>query len=312
MGFCPLRPFVSSKQIWRVGAEVTNRPGYDMQAHKPLEKVLILKLYHAPLQQTSVTGCGYQWKIWISARYNMNDYNFIWIPLGAHCYTWRPCCAFIVSPFSYVFFYYYSSVVRNTKNPIYDEDFTFYGLSLDELGSMSLHFVVLSFDRYSRDDVIGEVVCPLSSIDLQQIENQQVALSREIQARSLKVLYILLLFFVFLLKFSLRVITTHRLRYTKSPLHTSAILFTLVMMWTRAAIRFYALMTPNLYLHIRHLIFIFIMPHCLSSLYSSSCHVDKSTGTWRAFNQLVLAASSRPSDGCSVEGAESTPDGYYK
>lgn len=79
--------------------------------------------------------------------------------------------------------------MRNTRNPIYDEDFTFYGLSLDELGSMSLHFVVLSFDRYSRDDVIGEVVCPLSSIDLQQIENQQVALSREIQPRSLKVTY---------------------------------------------------------------------------------------------------------------------------
>lgn len=52
---------------------------------------------------------------------------------------------------------------------------------------MSLHFVVLSFDRYSRDDVIGEVHCPLSSLDLNQIENQQVALSKEIQPRSLKV-----------------------------------------------------------------------------------------------------------------------------
>ncbi|XP_029727856.1 synaptotagmin-4 isoform X1 [Aedes albopictus] len=78
-------------------------------------------------------------------------------------------------------------VVRNTRNPVYDEDFTFYGLTLTELAGMSLHFVVLSFDRYSRDDVIGEVVCPLSGIDLQQIENQQVALSREIQPRSLKI-----------------------------------------------------------------------------------------------------------------------------
>ncbi|KFB42389.1 AGAP001800-PB-like protein [Anopheles sinensis] len=78
-------------------------------------------------------------------------------------------------------------VLRNTRNPVYDEDFTFYGLTLTELAGMSLHFVVLSFDRYSRDDVIGEVVCPLSGIDLQQIENQQVALSREIQPRSLKI-----------------------------------------------------------------------------------------------------------------------------
>jgi C2 domain len=79
------------------------------------------------------------------------------------------------------------SVVRNTRNPVYEEDFTFYGLTMNELQSMSLHFVVLSFDRYSRDDVIGEVVCPFTTIELHQIENQQVALSREIQPRSLKV-----------------------------------------------------------------------------------------------------------------------------
>lgn len=81
-------------------------------------------------------------------------------------------------------------VVRNTRNPVYDEDFTFYGLTSDELKSMSLHFVILSFDRYSRDDVIGEVICPVNTIEFQQIENQQVAYSREIQPRSLKVFII--------------------------------------------------------------------------------------------------------------------------
>lgn len=86
-----------------------------------------------------------------------------------------------------IFFSLNYRVVRNTRNPVYEEDFTFYGLTVNELQSMSLHFVVLSFDRYSRDDVIGEVVCPFNTIELHQIENQQVALSREIQPRSLKV-----------------------------------------------------------------------------------------------------------------------------
>lgn len=78
-------------------------------------------------------------------------------------------------------------VVRNTRNPVYDEDFTFYGLNIHELGSMTLHFVILSFDRYSRDDVIGEVVWPLSSISLKEIEQEHMSISKEIQPRSLKI-----------------------------------------------------------------------------------------------------------------------------
>lgn len=57
-----------------------------------------------------------------------------------------------------------------------------------EIQTMSLHFVVLSFDRYSRDDVIGEVILPLNDVELGHIETQQVALCKEIQPRSLKVL----------------------------------------------------------------------------------------------------------------------------
>ncbi|UYV61555.1 SYT11 [Cordylochernes scorpioides] len=52
-------------------------------------------------------------------------------------------------------------VLRKTSNPAYEEDFTFYGLSPNQFQATTLHFVVLSFDRYSRDDVIGEVVVPL-------------------------------------------------------------------------------------------------------------------------------------------------------
>ncbi|XP_036326284.1 synaptotagmin-4 [Rhagoletis pomonella] len=78
-------------------------------------------------------------------------------------------------------------VVRNTRNPVYDEDFTFYGLNIGDLQNMSLHFVILSFDRYSRDDVIGEVVCPLSSIEIGDISKEALSISKEIQPRSLKI-----------------------------------------------------------------------------------------------------------------------------
>ncbi|GLV44143.1 Synaptotagmin 4 [Carabus blaptoides fortunei] len=78
-------------------------------------------------------------------------------------------------------------VLRKTRNPVYDEDFTFYGITFNQLPSITLHFVVLSFDSYSRDDIIGEVFCALNGVDLSQAENQQIALSRDIQPRSLKI-----------------------------------------------------------------------------------------------------------------------------
>lgn len=78
-------------------------------------------------------------------------------------------------------------VVRNTRNPVYDEDFTFYGLTMAEVQAISLHFVVLSFDRYSRDDVIGEVILPLTEVDLNQVETEPLAFCKEIQPRSLKI-----------------------------------------------------------------------------------------------------------------------------
>lgn len=56
-----------------------------------------------------------------------------------------------------------------------------------EVQAISLHFVVLSFDRYSRDDVIGEVILPLTEVDLNHIETQQLGFCKEIQPRSLKV-----------------------------------------------------------------------------------------------------------------------------
>lgn len=53
--------------------------------------------------------------------------------------------------------------------------------------SITLHFVVLSFDRYSRDDIIGEVFCALSSVDLTNKDNHQQLITKNILPRSLKV-----------------------------------------------------------------------------------------------------------------------------
>ncbi|XP_045613625.1 synaptotagmin-4 isoform X2 [Procambarus clarkii] len=76
-------------------------------------------------------------------------------------------------------------VLRKTLSPVYDEDFTFYGINYSQLQVITLHFVVLSFDRYSRDDIIGEVVAPLAQLDLANTETS-LNLTREITPRSLK------------------------------------------------------------------------------------------------------------------------------
>jgi Ca2+-dependent lipid-binding protein len=76
-------------------------------------------------------------------------------------------------------------VVRNTLCPVYDEDFTFYGLNYNQLQSTTLHFVVVAFDRYSRDEILGEVICPLNTVDLSD-SDRQASLSMELMSRSLK------------------------------------------------------------------------------------------------------------------------------
>ncbi|XP_066581030.1 synaptotagmin-4 [Prorops nasuta] len=79
-------------------------------------------------------------------------------------------------------------VLRNTRDPVYDEDFTFFGISQAQLKEISLHFIVLSFDRYSRDDIIGEVICPLSTIPgFGKVNTEDFSLTRKICPRSFKI-----------------------------------------------------------------------------------------------------------------------------
>ncbi|XP_043934914.1 synaptotagmin-4 [Protopterus annectens] len=74
-------------------------------------------------------------------------------------------------------------VLRKTLDPAFDETFTFYGIPYSQVEDLALHFMVLSFDRFSRDDIIGEIVVPLQGIDL---TNGRVLMIKEINKRNVK------------------------------------------------------------------------------------------------------------------------------
>ena len=78
-------------------------------------------------------------------------------------------------------------VLRKTLNPVYDETFTFYDVDFAQLTSLTLHFVVLSFDRFSRDDVIGEITFPIYSIEQLTFDGRMVAMQEDVVPRLIKV-----------------------------------------------------------------------------------------------------------------------------
>lgn len=109
-------------------------------------------------------------------------------------------------------------VMKKTRNPVYEEDFSFYNIESEQLRvsfyisvhlsidrvyvffeselmndafinsqTLVLHFIVLIFDRYTRDEIIGEVFFPLNSIDLTKSGNEEIVFQKDIQPRSSKV-----------------------------------------------------------------------------------------------------------------------------
>lgn len=81
-------------------------------------------------------------------------------------------------------------VLRKTLDPAFDETFTFYGIPYTQIQELALHFTILSFDRFSRDDVIGEVFIPLAGIEL---TDGKMLMNREIIKRNVRVNSVLLL-----------------------------------------------------------------------------------------------------------------------
>ncbi|TRZ03075.1 hypothetical protein DNTS_029876 [Danionella cerebrum] len=77
-------------------------------------------------------------------------------------------------------------VLRKTLEPAFNETFTFYGVPFSTLPDLTLHFMVLSFDRFSRDDVIGEVMVPLTGVDPStgQVQIKQQITKRNVQCVS--------------------------------------------------------------------------------------------------------------------------------
>ncbi|XP_017327356.1 synaptotagmin-11b [Ictalurus punctatus] len=74
-------------------------------------------------------------------------------------------------------------VLRKTLEPAFDETFTFYGVPYSSVSELTLHFLVLSFDRFARDDVIGEALVPLAGVEL---STGKVQITQPISKRSMQ------------------------------------------------------------------------------------------------------------------------------
>lgn len=99
-------------------------------------------------------------------------------------------------------------VLRKTLDPAFDETFSFYGIPYARASQLALHFMVLSFDRFSRDEVIGETLVPLADIDLSE---GRVLMSRDIIKRNVRVRIALIIFL--LMSFSHIYIHMHVFKY---------------------------------------------------------------------------------------------------
>lgn len=57
-----------------------------------------------------------------------------------------------------------TKIKRRTLNPRWNETFYFEGFPIQKLTTRVLHLHVFDYDRFSRDDSIGEVFLPLCQV----------------------------------------------------------------------------------------------------------------------------------------------------
>jgi hypothetical protein len=74
-------------------------------------------------------------------------------------------------------------VLRGTRNPFYDEQFTMFGMRPENLKKYSIHLAVLAFDRYNRDTILGEAIYSLGSPDLLNNNNEKKNVTLKLKSR---------------------------------------------------------------------------------------------------------------------------------
>lgn len=79
-----------------------------------------------------------------------------------------------------------TKIKRRTLNPRWNETFYFEGFPVQKLQSRILHLHVFDYDRFSRDDSIGEVFLPLCQVDFTGKPSFWKALKPPAKARYIK------------------------------------------------------------------------------------------------------------------------------
>ena len=89
---------------------------------------------------------------------------------------------------------YVSTVIRHTRNPVFDQDFVFTDLHEHEMAEMSLRLKVYhKTAKLGRDELLGELQVSMAEL----IPSQEMRLLRELEpvtSRNVSILYILFAF----------------------------------------------------------------------------------------------------------------------
>jgi Ca2+-dependent lipid-binding protein len=76
-----------------------------------------------------------------------------------------------------------TKIKRRTLNPRWNETFYFEGFPIQKLQSRVLHLHVFDYDRFSRDDSIGEVFLPLCQVGLKNSIAKKTLMVNRVELR---------------------------------------------------------------------------------------------------------------------------------